>query len=68
MVTKTCSQAPEAAASSASLYGAPHAFVDGFTPALVIGAVTVALGAAVTLLIPRRRPAAVALQPAPQAA
>src|SRR5687767_1550501 len=49
-------------------YATPTAFVAGFTPALTIGAVTVALGAAAALLIPRHRSGPVALKPAPQPA
>jgi len=49
-------------------YATPTAFVAGFTPALTIGAVTVALGAVAALLIPRRRTATVAREPAHQAA
>ncbi len=36
-------------------YGTPQSFVNGLTPALYVGAAVVALGAFVTLLIPRRR-------------
>jgi MFS family permease len=49
-------------------YATPTAFAAGFTPALTIGAATVALGAVVTLLIPRRRSTAASLEPAVQAA
>jgi MFS family permease len=49
-------------------YTTPAAFVDVFTPALILGAATVALGAAAALLIPRRRREAVAIEPAPQPA
>jgi hypothetical protein len=50
-------------------YETPTAFVAGFTPALTIGAATVALGAAAALLIPRRRRrGAVLLETAVQAA
>ena len=49
-------------------YETPTAFVAGFTPALTIGAATVALGAVAALLIPRRRTTTVALEPALQAA
>ena len=46
-------------------YAAPGAFVDGFVPALTIGAITVAVGAAAALLIPPlRRATATALKPA----
>jgi hypothetical protein len=45
-------------------YTTPTTFVAGFTPALTIGAATVALGAAAALLIPRRRRARAALEPA----
>jgi EmrB/QacA subfamily drug resistance transporter len=38
-------------------YGTPQTFVDGLTPAIWVGAVVVALGAVVSLLIPRIRPA-----------
>jgi predicted MFS family arabinose efflux permease len=46
-------------------YESPQAFTDGLVPALWIGAVAVAAGAAVALLIPRkRRPAeSVVLRP-----
>ena len=36
-------------------YATPRAFVDGFVPALTIGAITVAIGAAAALLIPPLR-------------
>jgi EmrB/QacA subfamily drug resistance transporter len=50
-------------------YSSEGAFVDGFVPALMLGAATVAFGAAAALLIPRRRrEAAVALEPVAQAA
>ena len=49
-------------------YSTPSAFVAGFTPALTIGAATVAAGVAAALLIPRRRRATGDLQPALQAA
>jgi nitrate/nitrite transporter NarK len=49
-------------------YETPRAFVAGFTPALTIGAITVALGAAAALLIPRKRSTAVSLKPAVQPA
>jgi nitrate/nitrite transporter NarK len=49
-------------------YETPTAFVAGFTPALMIGAATVALGAAAALLIPRRRKEAISLEPALQPA
>ena len=49
-------------------YASPSAFVDGFVPALMIGAATVAFGPAAALVIPRRRREAVALEPAPQPA
>jgi EmrB/QacA subfamily drug resistance transporter len=38
-------------------YGTPQTFVDGLTPAIWVGAVVVAVGAVVSLLIPRIRPA-----------
>jgi len=49
-------------------YETPTAFVAGFTPALTIGAITVALGAAAALLIPRKRSATAPLKPAIQPA
>jgi MFS family permease len=49
-------------------YATSASFVAGFTPALIIGAVTVALGAFAALLIPGRRPARAALEPALAAA
>jgi len=49
-------------------YETPTAFVAGFTPALVIGAATVALGAAAALMIPRRRKQVISMEPALQAA
>jgi EmrB/QacA subfamily drug resistance transporter len=49
-------------------YATPTAFVTGFTPALVIGAATVAAGALAALLIPRRRRTAITLEPALQPA
>jgi len=49
-------------------YASPSAFVDGFVPALMIGAATVAFGPPAALVIPRRRREAVALEPAPQPA
>jgi nitrate/nitrite transporter NarK len=48
-------------------YETPSTFVAGFTPAVTIGAATVAAGAAAALMIPRRRSVAVRLQPALQA-
>jgi len=43
-------------------YESPQAFTDGLVPALWIGAVVIAVGAAIALLIPRkRRPAEVAV-------
>jgi EmrB/QacA subfamily drug resistance transporter len=39
-------------------YGSPQAYVDGMSAALPIGAVVLALGAALALLVPGRRPAA----------
>jgi hypothetical protein len=36
-------------------YATPSAFVDGFVPALTIGAITVAIGAVAALLIPPLR-------------
>jgi hypothetical protein len=42
--------------------------VAGCTPALMIGAITVALGAAAALLIPRQRSTASSLTPAVQPA
>ena len=35
-------------------YGTPQTFVDGLTPALWVGAIVVAIGALLSLLIPRR--------------
>jgi hypothetical protein len=49
-------------------YATPTSFVAGFTPALIIGAVTVALGALAALVIPGRRTARAALEPALAAA
>jgi EmrB/QacA subfamily drug resistance transporter len=49
-------------------YQAPTTFVNGLVPALMIGAATVALGAAAALLIPRRRRESTALQATPLAA
>lgn len=50
-------------------YATPTAFVDGFVPALTIGAVTVAIGAGAALVIPPpQRNSASALKPALQAA
>jgi MFS family permease len=49
-------------------YSTPAAFVDGFTPALMLGAAAVALGAGAALLVPRRRRETVALEPVPQTA
>jgi cytochrome c biogenesis factor len=39
-------------------YGTPETFVDGLVPAIWVGAVVVAAGAVVSLLIPRKRRAA----------
>jgi hypothetical protein len=44
----------------------PRAVVAGFTPALTIGTITVALGAAAAVLIPRQRSAGRSLEPAIQ--
>ncbi|HEX2589129.1 MAG TPA: MFS transporter [Gaiellales bacterium] len=44
-------------------YGAPQHFVDGLVPAVAVGAVVVAVGAALALLIPRRRGAEPELEP-----
>jgi MFS family permease len=50
-------------------YATPGAFVDGFVPALTIGAITVAIGAAAALLIPPlKRATATSLKPAVEAA
>lgn len=50
-------------------YATPSAFVDGFVPALTIGAITVAIGAAAALLIPPRQRATVtSLKPALESA
>jgi EmrB/QacA subfamily drug resistance transporter len=50
-------------------YAAPSQFVAGFGPALTIGAITVAIGAAAALLIPPlRRTTAASLKPAMEAA
>jgi EmrB/QacA subfamily drug resistance transporter len=45
-------------------YATPSDFVAGFTPALIIGAITVALGAAAALLIPRQRTETATFKPA----
>jgi MFS family permease len=44
--------------SSEGGYVTPQTFVDGLVPAIWVGAVVVALGAVVSLLIPRKRRAA----------
>jgi hypothetical protein len=49
-------------------YATPSAFVDGFVPALMIGATTVGLGASAALLIPRTRRGAASLEPTVAAA
>jgi EmrB/QacA subfamily drug resistance transporter len=49
-------------------YATPSDFVAGFTPALIIGAITVALGAAAALLIPRQRTGTATFKPALEAA
>jgi MFS family permease len=50
-------------------YATPSAFVHGFVPALTIGAITVAIGAAAALLIPARKSAtATSLKPAMESA
>ncbi|MGN6167833.1 MAG: hypothetical protein ACTHQQ_06635 [Solirubrobacteraceae bacterium] len=49
-------------------YATPSSFVDGFVPALTIGAMTVAIGAAAALLIPRAHRARGSLKPAMEAA
>jgi hypothetical protein len=50
-------------------YQTPGTFVHGLAPALTIGAITVAIGAAAALLIPpRHRATATALKPAVEAA
>src|SRR5947209_10341421 len=49
-------------------YATPGQFVDGFVPALTIGAITVGIGAAAALLIPPRERAATTLKPAVEAA
>jgi MFS family permease len=49
-------------------YQTPRTFVHGLAPALTIGAITVALGAAAALLIPRQRATATALKPAIESA
>ena len=55
--------------STRGSYATPSAFVDGFVPAMTIGAITVAVGAAAALLIPPlRRNAAATLKPAVEAA
>src|SRR4051794_28555428 len=59
--------------AGAGSFATPQAFVDGFTPALWLGAVVVGAGAVVGLALPRRRPAdrraeAPAAAPAPAAA
>jgi hypothetical protein len=38
-------------------FASPQAFVDGFTPALWVGAAVVGAGALVALALPARRPA-----------
>jgi hypothetical protein len=55
--------------SGAGSFGSAQAFVDGFTPAVWVGAAVVATGALTALALPRRAragavPAAVAEQPA----
>ena len=51
--------------SARGSYATPTAFVDGFVPALTIGAITVAIGAAAALVIPPlRRTTAPSLEPA----
>jgi MFS family permease len=45
-------------------YGAPQHFVDGLVPAVAVGAVVVGAGAALALLIPRRRAEQAELEPA----
>jgi len=55
--------------SARGSYATPSAFVDGFVPALTIGAITVVIGAAAALLIPPRHRATVtALNPTVEAA
>ena len=50
-------------------YTSQAAFVDGFVPAVMLGAATVAIGAAAALVIPRRRRStAAAVEPVAQAA
>jgi hypothetical protein len=48
----------------AGSFASPQAFVDGFTPALWVGAAVVGAGALVALLLPARRAAG---QPATEA-
>jgi MFS family permease len=43
--------------AGAGSFASPQAFVDGFTPALWVGAGVVGVGALVALLLPARRPA-----------
>ena len=61
-----CSESPSSPPFSArGGYTTPSAFVDGFVPALTIGAITVAIGAAAALLIPPlQRATATSLKPA----
>ena len=54
--------------SGAGGFTSPQAFVDGFHPALWVGAAVVGVGAAVALLLPAGREEAVAAEAAPQAA
>jgi MFS family permease len=49
-------------------YETPRALVAGLTPALTIGAIAVALGAAAALLIPRQRSVPATFKPALEAA
>jgi EmrB/QacA subfamily drug resistance transporter len=45
-------------------YGSPQAYVDGLVPAVWVGAVVLAVGALVALLVPRRRASVAAPGPA----
>jgi hypothetical protein len=54
--------------SARGSYATPSTFVDGFVPALTIGAITVAIGAAAALLMPPLRRPATSLTPVIDAA
>ena len=53
--------------SSTGSYATPETFVDGFGPAMTVGAVVVALGAVAALAVPARRERAV-VSPRPEPA